>query len=80
MTMRGIATTLRNVFAKEILIRLSGEEEFNCIVRYAGIRVSSRYFLVTRTPWIPSTVERRESGLPVRQTMRRSEPRRQFED
>jgi hypothetical protein len=80
VTVRRIAMRLGNVFAKEVYIRLSGDEEFTCTTRYAGFRLWARHFRCVQLPCIPSRIEQWEPGPSVRQTDRHIGNRRLFED
>ncbi|MGD1092436.1 MAG: hypothetical protein ABSB35_10650 [Bryobacteraceae bacterium] len=51
---------LKDVFAMEVYVRLSGDDEFTCTTRLAGFPVFVRRFRITEVPLIPSGME--ESG------------------
>jgi hypothetical protein len=72
--------TFKSVFAKEVYVRLSGEEELVCTTRYAGFRIWVRHFRCTQPSGIPSRIEQLEPGPFVRQTDRRLESRQLFGD
>jgi hypothetical protein len=80
VTKRRIEMTLKSVLAKEVYVRLSGDEEFICTTRYAGFRVWVRRVLCTQPSGIPSRSEQWEPGPCVRQTDRRIEAHGSFED
>lgn len=66
--MRRIAMALRNIFATELHVRLSGDDAFTCTTRFARISICVQRFYLTETPWTSPAIEQREPGGSGRST------------